>query len=210
MPGEEAYRLYDTFGLPLDLVEELAGEHDVTVERAGFDKALAQQQERARQASRMGAVKGDPVYMELLEGGKTDFLGYNQLRIETARVLAVLKDGALVRRLDAGQEGAILLDRTPFYAMGGGQVGDHGVIASDGSAAEVSDTTAPVPGLYLHHVRGNDGGFERGMTVSAQADEQRRSQAMRHHTGTHLLQPALRDSLAPHRKQSGRLEAREP
>jgi alanyl-tRNA synthetase len=207
IPGEEAFRLYDTYGLPLDLVEELAGEQGLTVERAGFDKSLAQQQERARQASKMGAVKGDPVYMGLLEQGKTDFLGYNQLRIETALVLAVLRDGALVRRLDAGQEGAIVLDRTPFYAMGGGQVGDHGVIASDGSAAEVSDTTAPVPGLYVHHVKVTHGGFERGMTVSAQVDEHRRSGAMRHHTGTHLLHAALRESLGPHVKQAGSLVA---
>ncbi|HEX9202975.1 MAG TPA: alanine--tRNA ligase, partial [Vicinamibacteria bacterium] len=206
-PGEEAFRLYDTYGLPLDLVEDLAGERGLTVERAGFDKALAQQQERARQASKMGAVKGAPVYLELIEKGKTDFLGYNQLRIEAARVLAVLKDGVLVRRLDAGQEGGIVLDRTPFYAMAGGQVGDHGVIASDGSAAEVKDCTAPVPGLYLHHVKVTHGGFERGMNVRAQVDERRRAGAMRHHTGTHLLHAALRETLGPHVKQAGSLVA---
>ncbi len=207
IPGSEAFRLYDTYGLALDFTEEMARERGLTVDGPGFETELNAQQERARQASKMGAVKGDPVYMELLEKGKTDFLGYNQLRIETALVLAVLKDGALVRRLDAGEQGAIILDRTPFYAMGGGQVGDHGVIASDGSAAEVTDTTAPVPGLYLHQVKVTHGGFERGMTVSAQVDESRRSGAMRHHTGTHLLHAALRETLGPHVKQAGSLVA---
>ena len=129
------------------------------------------QQERARQSSKMGTVKGDPVYMKLAEeGGKTDFLGYAGLSVEDARVLAVLKDGALASRLDAGEEGLVVLDRTPFYAMSGGQVGDRGVIASDGSAAEVTDTTAPLPGLSVHQVRVTHGGFERGMVVRAEVD----------------------------------------
>jgi len=207
IPGAEAFRLYDTYGLALDFTEELARERGLTVDAGGFERELAAQQERARQASKMGAVKGDPVYMELLGQGKTDFLGYGQLSVEDARVLAVLRDGALARRLDAGEEGGIVLDRTPFYAMAGGQVGDHGVIASDGSAAEVTDCTAPVPGLYLHHVRVTHGGFERGMAVRAQVDERRRSGAMRHHTGTHLLHAALRETLGPHVKQAGSLVA---
>ncbi|HSB62108.1 MAG TPA: alanine--tRNA ligase, partial [Vicinamibacteria bacterium] len=205
--GAEAFRLYDTYGMALDFTEELARERGLRVDAAGFERELAAQQERARQASKMGAVRGDPVYMELLGQGKTDFLGYLQLGVEDARVLAVLRDGALARRLDAGEEGGVVLDRTPFYAMAGGQVGDHGVIASDGSAAEVTDCTAPVPGLYLHHVRVTHGGFERGMAVRAQVDERRRSGAMRHHTGTHLLHAALRETLGPHVKQAGSLVA---
>ncbi len=207
VPGAEAFRLYDTYGLALDFTEELARERGLTVDGAGFERELVAQQERARQASKMGAVKGDPVYGELLEKGKTDFLGYERLVVEEARVLAVLRGGALTRRLDAGEEGGIVLDRTPFYAMAGGQVGDHGVIASDGSAAEVTDCTAPVPGLYLHHVKVTHGGFERGMNVRAQVDERRRSGAMRHHTGTHLLHAALRETLGPHVKQAGSLVA---
>ncbi len=206
-PGEEAFRLYDTFGLPLDLVEDLAKERGLTVERAGFDSALAQQQERARQSSKMGAVKGDSVYLQLLEGGKTAFLGYETLVVEDARVLAVLRNGALVPRLDAGHEGAVVLDRTPFYAMAGGQVGDHGVLASDGSAAEVKDTLAPVPGLVVHEVRVTHGGFERGMVVRAEVDARRRAGTMRHHTSTHLLNAALRETLGPHVKQAGSLVA---
>jgi len=205
--GAEAFRLYDTYGLPLDFTEELARERGLAVDAAGFERELQAQQERARQSSRMGAVKGDPVYLGLLEQGRTDFLGYRRLAVDDARVLAVLKDGVLARRLDAGEEGGIVLDRTPFYAMAGGQVGDHGVIASDGSAAEVVDTTAPVPGLYLHQVQVTHGGFERGMTVRAEVDERRRAGAMRHHTGTHLLHSALRETLGPHVKQAGSLVA---
>ncbi len=207
IPGAEAFRLYDTYGLPLDFTEELARDRGLTVDAAGFERELAQQQERARQSSKMGAVKGDPVYLELLRQGKSEFRGYDALLVEDARILAVLKNGALVKRLDAGEEGAVVLDRTPFYAMGGGQVGDHGVIAGDGSAAEVTDTTAPVPGLHVHQVRVTHGGFERGMTVRAEVDAHRRAGAMRHHTGTHLLNAALRETLGPHVKQAGSLVA---
>jgi alanyl-tRNA synthetase len=207
IPGAEAFRLYDTYGLALDFTEELGRDRGLGVDREGFERELAAQQERARQSSKLGAVTGDPVYLELLEQGKTDFRGYETLSVEEARVLAVLRDGRLVRRLDAGQEGEIVLDRTPFYAEAGGQVADHGVIDSDGSAAEVTDCQAPLPGLYVHHTRVTAGGFERGMSVRAQVDAERRAGAMRHHTGTHLLHAALREILGPHVKQAGSLVA---
>ncbi len=206
-PGPEAFRLYDTFGLPLDLIEEELADRGLTVDAEGFDAELAAQQERARQASRMGTVKGDPVYATIADEGRTAFLGYDTLTIEDARVLAVLRDGALARRIDAGQEGLIVLDRTPFYANAGGQVGDHGVIACDGSAAEVTDTTSPLPGLHVHHARVTHGVFERGMVVRAEVDADRRARTMRHHTGTHLLHAALRETLGPHVKQAGSLVA---
>jgi alanyl-tRNA synthetase len=208
IPGPEVFRLYDTYGLPVDFTEELARDQGKGVDAAGFERELAAQQERARQSSRMGAVKGDPVFMKLAdEGVRTDFLGYSNLVVEDARVLAVLKGGALARRLDAGEEGLIVLDRTPFYAMAGGQVGDRGVIASDGSAAEVGDTSAPLPGLHVHQVHVTHGGFERGMRVRAEVDVDRRAATMRHHTGTHLLHAALRETLGPHVKQAGSLVA---
>jgi alanyl-tRNA synthetase len=206
--GPDAFKLYDTYGLALDFTEELAKDRGLRVDHAGFERELTAQQERARQSSKMGAVTGDPVYLGLLEQhGKTGFTGYEALALQGARVLAVLKDGALVKRLDAGQEGGILLDRTPFYAMSGGQVGDRGVLSADGSTAEVLDATLPVPGLYLHHVRVTAGGFEAGMTVGAQVDRERRSGARRHHTATHLLHAALREQLGPHVKQAGSLVA---
>ena len=208
VPGAEAFRLYDTYGLPADFTEELAKDRGLRVDTAGFERDLAAQQYRARQSSKMGVVKGDPVYVKLAdEGARSEFVGYQALAVEDARVLAVLREGKLASRLDAGQEGLIVLDRTPFYAMAGGQVGDHGVIASDGSAAEVTDTTSPLPGLHVHHVRVSHGGFERGMLVRAEVDAERRAGAMRHHTGTHLLHAALREMLGPHVKQAGSLVA---
>jgi alanyl-tRNA synthetase len=204
-PGSEAFRLYDTFGLPLDFLEELASDRGLKVDQAGFERELEAQRERARQSSKMGAVTGDPVYMGLLEKGKTAFLGYDTLLVEDARVLAVLKGGALVKRLDRGEEGELILDKTPFYGESGGQVGDRGAISSNGSVAEVVDSKLPLPGLYSHHVKVAAGGFEPGMTVRAQVDTTHRVGAMRHHTSTHLLNAALRETLGPHVKQSGSL-----
>jgi alanyl-tRNA synthetase len=209
LPGADAFRLYDTYGLALDFIEELGQDYDLDVDREGFERELEAQRERARQASRMGAVSGDPVYMRVLEHGKTRFAGYETLAVEDAQVLAVLKGGQLARRLDRGEEGEIVLDRTPFYANSGGQVGDHGVLSAPGSAAEVADTTQPLPGLHVHHVKVTAGGFEPGMTVRAEVDAERRSGAMRHHTATHLLHAALRDTLGPHVKQAGSLVAPE-
>jgi alanyl-tRNA synthetase len=207
LSGADAFRLYDTYGLALDFTEELARDRGLRVDRASFDGELLKQQERARQASKMGAPTGDPVYLKLLDEGKSQFLGYDFLVVEDARVLAVLKGGGLARRLDAGEDGEIVLDRTPFYGESGGQVGDRGVISSDGSTAQVTDCQVPIPGLYSHHVKVTAGGFERGMTVRTEVDAERRAGAMRHHSGTHLLHAALREILGPHVKQAGSLVA---
>jgi alanyl-tRNA synthetase len=207
IPGEDAFRLYDTYGLPVDFLEELAQDYALAVDREGFEREMEGQRDRARLSSKMGAVSGDPLYMGLLEKGGTQFVGYESLVLEEARVLAVLKNGQLAARLDKGEEGQVVLDRTPFYAESGGQVGDHGIIAAQGSAAEVVDTHQPVPGLYVHDVKVTAGGFEAGMTVRVQVDEERRTGAMRHHTGTHLLHAALRETLGTHVKQAGSLVA---
>jgi alanyl-tRNA synthetase len=207
LPGPEAFRLYDTYGLPLDFLDELAQDQGLSVDHAGFERELEGQRERARQSGRMGAVGGDPVYLELLQKGRTQFLGHHTLLAEEATVLAVLRNGALARRLDPGEEGTIILDRTPFYGEAGGQVGDRGVISAEGAAAEVLDTTLPLPGLHAHKVKVTAGGFEPGMTVRAEVDAERRRGAMRHHTGTHLLHAALREFLGTHVKQTGSLVA---
>ncbi len=207
LPGAEAFRLYDTYGLALDFTEELAKDRGLTVDNAGFERELSAQQERARSASKLGAVTGDPVYLKLLEQQKPQFVGYETLALDEARVLAVLRDGAAVRRLDAGEQGELVLDRTPFYGESGGQVGDRGVIAAEGAAADVVDCRLPVPGLYSHHVKVTAGGFEAGMTVRCEVDAAHRAGAMRHHSATHLLHAALREILGPHVKQAGSLVA---
>jgi alanyl-tRNA synthetase len=207
--GADAFKLYDTYGLALDFTEELARERGLSVDSAGFERELQAQQDRARQASRMGAVTGDPVHLKLLEAGRTVFRGYDTLVTEDSRILALLKAGALVPRLDPGDEGEIILDRTPFYANGGGQVGDAGQITAGGAVASVVDVTSPVAGLYAHHVKVQVGGFEPGMVVRAEVDSQRRFAAARNHTGTHLLHAALREILGPHVKQAGSLVATE-
>jgi alanyl-tRNA synthetase len=205
--GADAFFLYDTYGLPLDFLDELASDRGLKVDHAGFDEEMKKQQKKSQDGSKMGAVTGDPVYMGLLEKGKTQFLGYDTLLVEEAKVLAVLKKGTIVKRLDRGDEGELILDRTPFYGESGGQVGDKGVISSNGSAAEVFDSKLPLPGLYSHHVKVTSGGFEPGMTVRAEVDSRHRQGAMRHHTSTHLLNAALRETLGPHVKQSGSLVA---
>ncbi len=205
--GADAFRLYDTYGLAIDFTEEMARDRDLQVDKPGFERELQAQQERARQASKLGAVTGDPVYLELLQQGKTDFLGYDSLVVEDAIVLAVIKNDQLASRLDKGDGGYLILDRTPFYGESGGQVGDHGVIAAEGSTAEVIDTRLPVPGLHAHRVRVSAGGFQKGMRVRAAVDAGLRSGAMRHHTGTHLLHAALREIIGPHVKQAGSLVA---
>jgi alanyl-tRNA synthetase len=207
LPGAEAFRLYDTYGLALDFTEELAKDRGLKVDNAGFERELSAQQERARSASKMGAVTGDPVYLKLLEQQKPQFVGYETLALDEARVLAVLRGGAAVARLDAGEEGELVLDRTPFYGESGGQVGDRGVIAAEGSAADVVDCKLPVPGLYSHHVRVTAGGFEPGMVVRCEVDAAHRAGAMRHHSATHLLHAALREILGPHVKQAGSMVA---
>jgi alanyl-tRNA synthetase len=207
--GADAFRLYDTYGLALDFTEELARDRGLGVDTAGFEQELQAQQERARNASKLGAISGDPVWLGLLEQGKTSFLGYDSLVVDEARVLAVLRDGRLVKRLDAGEAGEIVLDRTPFYGEAGGQVGDRGVLSAEGAAAEVTDTQLPVPGLYAHRVSVTAGHFEPGMLVRAEVDAERRRGAMRHHSGTHLLHAALREILGPHVKQAGSLVAPE-
>jgi alanyl-tRNA synthetase len=205
--GASAFKLYDTYGLPLDFTEELASDLALGVDREGFERELQAQQDRARLASKMGPVAGDPVYVAIAHERRTEFLGYETLLAESSRVLAVLRDGAVVPQIDRGEEGVVVLDRTPFYAASGGQVGDRGTIEADGAVAEVLDCTAPVPGLHAHLVRVTAGSFQTDATVLARVDSRWRASVARHHTATHLLHAALRETLGPHVKQAGSLVA---
>ncbi len=207
LTGADAFKLYDTYGLSLDFTEELAADRGLKVDHAGFDAEFAKQQERARHASKMGAISGAPEYLTLLEKAKTVFLGYDRLEEDGATVIAVFKEGKPVKRLERGESGEIIVDRTPFYAEAGGQIGDRGVISAPGAVATVSSCRNAVPGLSTHLVTVDEGGFEAGMKVRLVVDEERREGAMRHHTATHLLNAALRETLGTHVKQAGSLVA---
>jgi alanyl-tRNA synthetase len=200
--GATAFRLHDTHGFPVELTREIAAERGVGVDEAGFEDAMAAQRRRSKEAGK-GAAVGDSDqaagYRQLLEDrGPTAFVGY-QVNETTAEVLGVVPvaDGRF----------EVFLDRTPFYAEGGGQVGDTGVIETDSGRATVLDTTYALPGLTRHLVVIDDGDLSVGQTATAAIDVERRAAIRRNHTGTHLLHWALRTVLGPHVKQQGSLVA---
>ena len=205
LPGAAAFKLYDTYGLALDEQEEMAREMGLAIDTAGFEEAMSRQRERAR-ASWKGAQKSQiaPVYQRLAERGRSEFLGYGALE-SPAHVTAVVAGGSEVECAGAGGEAEIVLDRTPFYAEAGGQVGDKGVLvdsASGAALAEVETVFAPVPGLSIHRVRAL-APLRAGASVIARVEESLRRATMRNHTATHLLHAALRRVLGPHVKQAG-------
>ena len=210
IPGEDAFRLYDTFGLPPDLVEEVAGEQGLGVDRAGFEERMERQRQRARRSWKGRPAAAGIAYGELAGGRPTEFTGYRNLDDGGIRVLTALaKDGGGLSpapSLSRGQEGELLLDRTPLYPEGGGQGGDRGVIRGEGGLAEVLNTRS-ADGMVVHEVRIREGDIGAGQRVEAVVDRGRRTGAARHHTMTHLLHAALRDTLGPHVKQAGSLVA---
>ncbi|WP_419804933.1 alanine--tRNA ligase [Terriglobus sp.] len=203
--GRKAFRLYETFGLPLDFIQDAVRDRGLLFDAAGFERAKEEEQGRARASWKGGSQKtASPVYTAL---PKTDFEGYGNLRIEGAKVLAVLKDGISVRELEPGEQGDIVLDATSFFADSGGQVGDTGWLYSPDGAlvlAEVSGCTKPVQGIFAHRVIAKQP-IERDAIVSTVVDGTERNSTMRNHTGTHLLHAALREVLGTHVKQAGSL-----
>ncbi|MFQ5789277.1 MAG: alanine--tRNA ligase [Acidobacteriota bacterium] len=208
LDGADAFKLYDTYGLPRDLIEEIAGERAATVDWAGFEREMAEQRRRARESWKKTAVVPDKsIYSDLRERFETRFLGYESTVVDGARILALTRDGHQLPALEESEEGEVFLDRTPFYAEGGGQVGDRGILAGPDGLAEVIDTQAPISGLYAHRVRVRRGTLARDQTVLARVDEELRRSTASHHTTTHMLHAALREILGPHVKQSGSLVA---
>ena len=215
VPGDDVFRLYDTFGLPPDLVEEVARERGMTVDSGGFEVRMREQRERARRSWKGKPAAAPAAYREIAGGagggGPTPFTGYESTEAGGVRVLAALapnEDGVpeAAPALGEGREGELILERTPFYPEGGGQVGDRGVIRSKGGVAEVLDTRAQ-DGLVVHSVRVREGAIGAGEKAEALVDRARRAGAAEHHTMTHLLHAALRDILGPHVKQAGSLVA---
>ena len=199
LSGSTAFLLHDTYGFPLELTQEIAGERDVTVDLAGFSADMAAQRERAK-AAQKGAGEGVDLdaYRDIVDQfGVTEFVGYSSDASES-RVLAVIPVAA-----DADGTVDIFLDRTPFYAESGGQIGDTGTIATETGRAVVLDTTFALPNLRRHRARIESGSITPGQTATATIDSGRRAAIRRNHTATHLLHHALREVLGEHVKQAG-------
>ena len=205
IPGEEVFRLYDTFGFPLDLVMEVASDENLKVDIEGYEKLLEKQKQRARKAWKGGIQRVvSSELQELSDKFPTLFTGYEHLE-EYARVVAILKDGELVDELREGERGTVILDRTPFYPEKGGQVGDTGIIEGNSCYCLVEDTQNLTENLIGHETLVKKGVLRKGEFVTASVDENRRKAIMRAHTATHLLHKALREVLGNHVKQAGSL-----
>ena len=207
LSGEEAFKLYDTFGMPLDFMQDAARDRGVNFDHSSFDRAMAEQRERAR-ASWKGAAKqtANPAYQQL---PKSVFEGYLQTRSEDCEVLAIINNGQGVQELKPGEQGEVILDHTSFYAEAGGQVGDRGTLYSDernAVVAEVTGTYYPVQGVRAHQVTAKQP-LRVGDKLDAVVDTGIREATMRNHTATHLLQAGLREVLGKHVKQAGSLVA---
>ncbi|MEI7036224.1 alanine--tRNA ligase [Fulvimonas yonginensis] len=208
IPGLDAFRLYDTYGFPVDLTADIARERGLTVDMAGFEAAMNEQRERARAAGRFEARGQMPA--ELASRlAPTVFLGYETLSAQGCKVVGIVRDGRQVDALDDGEEGLVILDRTPFYAESGGQVGDTGVLAGADGRFEVSDTLKMGGVFFGHAGRWRGVALRAGDTLDAQVDTERRQATVLNHSATHLLHAALRQVLGEHVTQKGSLVAPE-
>jgi len=199
LDGDTIFKLYDTFGFPVDLTADICRERGVNLDLAGFEAAMGQQRERARAASRFSSAAGLDY-----AGGKTEFRGYDTLDL-TAKVVALYREGARAMQLKAGEAGVVVLDQTPFYAESGGQVGDQGELVGSGGTFAVGDTQKIQPEVFGHHGTLKTGTLKAGDAVEAKVDVARRESTMRNHSVTHLMHKALREVLGQHVQQKGSL-----
>jgi alanyl-tRNA synthetase len=208
LAGAVAFKLYDTFGFPLDLTEDALREQGRSLDRAGFDIAMAEQKSRARAAwAGSGDAANEQLWYDLRDQiGATEFLGYHS-EASDASILALVVDGASVPTATAGQDVAIILNQTPFYAESGGQVGDTGLLTAGATRVVVRDTQKKLGDLIVHLGHIEAGSLSVRQTVHAELDHQRRTAIRAHHSATHLLHEALRRALGPHVTQKGSLNA---
>ena len=208
LAGDIAFKLYDTFGFPYDLTEDALRAKGQTVDRAGFDVAMAEQKRAARAAwTGSGAKASDTVWFDIVEAtGASEFTGYTGLKGQ-AQIVALVQDGQQVDRVTAGAKVDIVTNQTPFYGESGGQAGDSGTIASDGAAISVTDTSKPLGKLHVHHAVIDSGSIAVGDTVSLSVDGAKRARLRANHSATHLLHAALRNRLGGHVTQKGSLVA---
>lgn len=206
IPGVEAFRLYDTYGFPVDLTADIARERGLTVDMAGFETAMEQQRETARAAGKFASGASLPADL-VAQLQPTGFLGYEQLDAGDLRVVALMKDGRPVESIGSGDEALVLLDRTPFYAESGGQVGDVGRLAGPDAEFAVSDTQKLAGQFHGHVGRMTRGTLKLGDRIAASVDAPRRAATILNHSATHLLHAALREVLGTHVQQKGSLVA---
>ncbi|PEZ83343.1 alanine--tRNA ligase [Peribacillus simplex] len=204
IPGSDAFRLYDTYGFPIELTEEYAEEEGMTVDQAGFEKEMDAQRERARSARQdvdsmqiQGGVLGD-IKVE------SEFVGYDQVAVE-AKVAAIIKNGELVTEAEEGEEVQVILDKTPFYAESGGQIADIGTMASESVKVDVHDVQKAPNGQNLHRVTVTAGTLTADSNIVATLNQENRIHITKNHTATHLLHQALKDVLGTHVNQAGSL-----
>ncbi len=209
LSGQEAFFLHDTYGFPVEITQEIASEHGLAVDMDGFQREMEAQRERSRAGGERFAGGPQARIFQYRDLGvaATRFLGYDQLAVSSVVVGMLSPDGEAVASADAGQEVEVVLRETPFYAEGGGQVGDAGSITGPAGRIEVTDTHAPIQDLVVHRGRIADGAVSVGDQVDATVDSERRLDAARNHTGTHLLHAALRKVLGAHVRQAGSLVA---
>ena len=203
--GADVFKLYDTYGFPIDLIGEACREQGMTLDEVGFDQAIEEQRNRARKTGGFEQETARPAVAELTgRFGATKFIGYDRLESESL-VQAILKGDRLVKEAAEGDEVEVVLDVTPFYAEGGGQVGDRGILAGHEGQVEIKETTRPVPTLILHKGTVTKGRIREGEALHLTVNAATRQDAQRNHTATHLVHAALRDMLGPHVKQYGSL-----
>ena len=209
LPGEVAFKLYDTYGFPYDLTEDALRSHDINVDRSGFDAAMAQQKAAARAAWKgSGDKASDEIWFDLAEAnGSTEFTGYTST-VGEATVIGLVRDGKPVDEAKAGDTVVVLTNQTPFYGESGGQMGDAGTIATlEGAKASVSDTGKPLGRLHTHQATLDAGTLKVGDTVQLTVDAERRDRIRANHSATHLVHAALRNRLGGHVTQKGSLVA---
>lgn len=206
LAGETVFRLWDTYGFPVEMTQEIAREQGVEVDTAGFEREMAAQRERGRASAQFGEERSKIRLYESLGVGVTRFLGYERLSAASP-VAGLIADDAAASEARAGQAVEVFLVQTPFYAEGGGQVGDAGILTGPDGRIEVVDTQAVMPDVIAHFGRVAEGVVRLGDSVEAQVDPTRREDTARNHTATHMLHAALRDVLGPHVRQAGSLVA---
>jgi len=207
LPGEVAFKLYDTYGFPYDLTEDALKAKGIAVDAAGFGAAMERQRAEARKSwAGSGEAVTDQLWFELKEElGATEFLGY-ETEAASGEITALVKDGKRVDALKPGERGVVIVNQTPFYAESGGQIGDRGTLSIAGHAAfQVEDTQKKLHGLFLHDGVLETGALKVGDTVTLEVDHTRRTTTRAHHSATHLLHEALRETLGNHVAQKGSL-----